>query len=89
MFITLYFPFLCLYSGVELDHHFGMVAAVHLQVSFIAAVSPPWVSALPSQRSSKALPVFFVILFIIFLPGANSGAGSTSCDLSSSMAMKE
>lgn len=88
-FIVLCFPFLCLYSCVELDQHFGMVAVVHLQLSFIAAISSPWVSALPSQCSSKALPVFFVILFIVFFPGVNRGAGSTSRDLSSSVAMKE
>lgn len=83
MLIFLYFPFLCLYSCTEPGYHFGVVAVVHLQPSFITTGSSPPVSALPSQCSSKALPVFFVV----FSPGANSGAGRTSCDLS--LVMKE
>lgn len=85
MLIFLYYVFLCLYSSSEPGYHFGAVAVVHLQLSFITAGSSLWVSALPSQRSSKALPV----VFVIFSPGANSGAGSTSCDSSLSVATKE
>lgn len=85
MLIFLYFPFLCLSSCPEPGHHCGAVAVVHLPPSFVAADSSPRGSALPSQRSSKALPAFFVVFF----RGANSGAGSTSCDLALSVAMKK
>lgn len=49
----LYFPFLCLYACAEPGYRFGVVAAVHLQSSFITADSSPRVSALRGNALPK------------------------------------